>query len=108
MALTPKQRKAALDKGLAVNLAATDETKYLSPNPKAAVQLFAKPLSQAASQKELPADGRPADVPTDGQPQQTVDGKLLLQTVSAHYRQAPSTEGAKTEERLPADRKTEV
>src|SRR5215475_7086122 len=108
MALTPKQRKAALDKGLAVNLAATDETKYLSPNPKAAAQLFAKPLSQAAAQRELPADGRPADVPADGLPRQTVDRKRYRQTVSPYYRQTPPTTSTKTEELLPADRKTEV
>src|SRR5712692_3331109 len=108
MALTPKQRKVALEKGLAVNLASTDETKYLSANPKAAAQLFAKPLLQATSQKELPADGLPTDVPADGQPRHTVDRKHLRQTVSPHNRQTPPAVNIKTEEALPADRKTEV
>jgi len=108
MALTPKQRKAALEKGLAVNLASTDETKYLSANPKAAAQLFVKPLPQVTSQKELPADGRPAVVPAHGQPRQTVDRQHSRQTVSPHYRQTPRVVNIKTEEVLPADRKTEV
>jgi len=58
MALTPKQRKAALEKGLAVNLAAADDRKYRSPNPKAATQLFAKLAEATQSTGTLPADGR--------------------------------------------------
>ena len=65
MALTPKQRKAALEKGLAANIAATDETKYLNPNPKAATQLFARSLAQADKPEELPSDGRPGALPSD-------------------------------------------
>ena len=82
MALTPKQRKAALEKGLSVNLAAADDSKYRSPNPNAATQLFAKPaeVSQSTSSLPadglpvvLPADGRPSAVPADGDYRQTVD-----------------------------------
>jgi hypothetical protein len=72
MALTPKQRKAALEKGLSVNLAAADDSKYRSPNPKAAIHLFAKPI-EATQGNTLPADGRPVDVPADGVSRQTVD-----------------------------------
>ena len=55
MALSPKQRKQALEKGLAIQLAGDDE-KYLSPNPKAALQLFTRPLAESESSDELPAD----------------------------------------------------
>lgn len=73
MALTPKQRKAALQKGLSVDLATADDKKYLHPNPDAATQLFIKPPKVSQSIELLPVDGRPAVLPADGQFRQTVD-----------------------------------
>lgn len=100
MALTPKQRKVALQKGLAVNLAAADDKKYLNPNPVAASQLFTN-LPQ--STKELPADGRPVDVPADRQLRQTVDRQHYRQTGSKYYRQTGSNYETPQSARLPAD-----
>jgi hypothetical protein len=57
MALTAKQRKAALEKGLSVDLAAADDKKYLNPNPVAATQLFAKAPKTNSSIESLPSDG---------------------------------------------------
>ncbi|HEV8718014.1 MAG TPA: hypothetical protein VGX03_35010 [Candidatus Binatia bacterium] len=94
MALSPKQRKQALEKGLSVNLSG-DEEKYLSPNPKAAVQLFTRPLSESESSPELPADGLPE--------RQTVDRKGRRQTVSHHYRQTPPLLEPHEAALLPAD-----
>jgi hypothetical protein len=104
MALTPKQRKAALEKGLAVNLAADDDSKYRSPNPKAATQLFSKPAEATQPTDTLPADGRPVVLPADGRPvvlpadghyRQTVDRK--------HYRQTGSENGLQDFPSLPSD-----
>src|SRR6266404_7619709 len=61
MALTPKQRKAALEKGLSVDLAAADNKQYLNPNPVAATQLFARYVKANHRTSTLPADGRPVD-----------------------------------------------
>lgn len=102
MALTPKQRKAALEKGLSVNLAAADDSKYRSPDPKAAVQLFAK-TDEAIQDNLLPADGRPYDVPADGHYRQTVDRLRYRQTGSLHYRQTGSEKEPQNPLLLPAD-----
>jgi hypothetical protein len=102
MALTPKQRKAALEKGLSVNLTAGDDSKYRSPNPKAAIQLFVKPAEVTQANK-LPADGRPVDVPADDVSRQTVDQQHYRQTGSPHYRQTGSGIGAQKLIELPAD-----
>jgi hypothetical protein len=107
MGLTPKQRKAVLEKGLSVNLASpSDEAKYLAPNPKAATQLFAKGIKSTEDETELSADGRPEALPADRKPQQTVDRKHYRQTVSRSYRQTLSTENEKLPPPLPADRKS--
>src|SRR6476619_5088049 len=96
MGLTPKQRKAVLEKGLSVNLASpSDEAKYLAPNPKAATQLFAKGSKSTEDETALAADGRPEALPADRKPQQTVDRKHYRQTVSRSYRQTLSTENEK-------------
>ena len=95
MALTPKQRKAALRKGLSVDLAAADDKKYLNPNPVAATQLFAKLPKVNERAEELPADGRPVDVLADGQLRQTVDRQ--------HYRQTGSKMRVPESTTLPAD-----
>lgn len=89
MALTPKQRKEALQKGLSIDLAA-DEKKYLYPNPVAATQLFVKAPKANLTPETLPADGRPAALPADGQIGQTVDRQHYRQTGSKHYRQTGS------------------
>lgn len=102
MALTPKQRKAALEKGLSVNLAAADDSKYRSPNPNAATQLFAKP-AEATHTNTLPADGRPVDVPADGASRQTVDRQHYRQTGSVRYRQTGSEKAVQDLAALPAD-----
>ena len=74
MGLTPKQRKAVLEKGLSVNLASpSDEAKYLAPNPKAATQLFAKGIKSTEDETELSADGRPEALPADRKPQLPAD-----------------------------------
>lgn len=103
MALTPKQRKAALEKGLSVNLAAADDSKYRSPNPNAATQLFAKPAEATQSTSTLPADGRPVDVSADGLSRQTVDRQHYRQTGSPHYRQTGSERATQNLVELPAD-----
>jgi hypothetical protein len=87
MGLTPKQRKAVLEKGLSVNLASPpDEAKYLTPNPKAAIQLFSKSIKPTETEDGIPADGRPEALPADRKPQQTVDRKHYRQTVSRSRR----------------------
>jgi hypothetical protein len=69
MGLTPKQRKAVLEKGLSVNLASPpDEAKYLAPNPKAAIKLFSKAIKPTETEAGLPADGRPEALPADRKP----------------------------------------
>jgi hypothetical protein len=104
MGLTPKQRKAVLEKGLSVNLASpTDEAKYLAPNPKAATQLFAKRIETVEQVTELPADGRPEELPADRELQQTVDRKNYRQTVSRSYRQTASVDNETLLQTLPAD-----
>ena len=108
MALTPKQRKAALEKGFSVSLVSSDETKYLSPNPKAATQLFTKATEGNKSPVQLPADRETVALPADGLPRQTVDRQYYRQTVSTRYRQTGSSEAAENVNSLPADRKTEV
>ena len=107
MALSPKQRKQALEKGLAVNLAGDDD-KYLSPNPKAALQLFNLPEAEPQVPGELPADGLPYDVPSDRLLRQTVDRKGRRQTVSQQYRQTPPEKIAPSPDLLPADGLTAV
>jgi len=94
MALTPKQRKAALERGLSVKLATADDSKYCSPNPNSAMQLFAKSPEESKA-NVLPADGRPAALPADGISRQTVDRQ--------RYRQTGSKEAATHDVRLPAD-----
>lgn len=86
MALTPKQRKAALQKGLSVDLATADDKKYLHPNPDAATQLFIKPPKVSQSIELLPADG---------QFRQTVDRQ--------RYRSAGSVSEVPESSQLPAD-----
>ena len=113
MALTPKQRKAALEKGLSVNLAAADDSKYRSPNPNAATQLFAKPaeVSQSTSSLPadrlpvvLPADGRPSDVPADGRPVVLpADGDYRQTVDRQYYRQTGSEKAVQNLAALPAD-----
>ncbi len=103
MALTPKQRKAALEKGLSVDLAAADQKKYLNPNPMAATQLFAKAAKATSSTETLPADGLPSAVPSDRLHRQTVDRKHYRQTGSAHYRQTGSRNEIQNPISLPAD-----
>jgi len=102
MALTPRQREEALKKGLSVNLAAEDDSKYRSPDPKAAIQLFARP-AEVNKAKLLPADGRPAVLPADGVSRQTVDRQCYRQTGSPRYRQTGSKEAATNLVELPAD-----
>src|SRR5262249_42333780 len=102
MALTPRQRKAALEKGLSVNLAAADDSKYRSPDPKAAMRLFARPAEEQKSDL-LPADGRPAALPADGVSRQTVDRQPYRQTGSPRYRQTGSKESTIKLAELPAD-----
>ncbi len=77
MALTPKQRKAALEKGLSVNLAAADDSKYRSPNPNAATQLFAKPAEVSQSTSSLPSDGLRMSVCINDYIKQTDVAELL-------------------------------
>jgi hypothetical protein len=107
MALTPKQRKAALEKGLSVNLATADDSKYRSPNPKAAIQLFVKPVDITEAHS-LPTDGRPEALPADGLPRQTVDRKHYRQTGSVHYRQTGSKKQEQVAASLPADGRPEA
>jgi hypothetical protein len=115
MALTPKQRRGVLEKGLSINLTSTDDTKYLSPNPKAATQLFAKPQRQGIQPETLPSDGRPGALPSDGLLRQTVDREHYRQTVLPDYRQTvlpdyrqtPISEHSENSASLPADRLTE-
>ncbi len=66
MALTPKQRKAALEKGFSVNLATEDDAKYRSPNRAAATELFAKAADVYKNKPSLPADGVTEQLPEDG------------------------------------------
>ena len=108
MALTPKQRKAALEKGFSVNLVSSDDAKYLSPNPKAATQLFAKTPEGSKASTHLPADRQSVAFPADGLPQQTVDRQYYRQTVRTSYRQTGSEETVENISSLPADRQTEV
>jgi hypothetical protein len=103
MALTPKQRKAALERGFSVQLATPDDSKYRSPNPKAATQLFAKARKENKTPQELPADRQTAALPADGLPRQTVDRQHYRQTVSQDYRQTGSEEEHKKSKLLPAD-----
>ena len=103
MALTPKERKAALEKGFSVNLTSPDEAKYLSPNPKAATNLFAKTVDESKTSNELPADRQTVALPADGLPRQTVDRQYYRQTVSTSYRQTGSVESAENTNLLPAD-----
>src|SRR5262249_3739321 len=102
MALTPRQRKAALEKGLSVKLAAADDSKYRSPDPKAAMHLFARPAEEQKADL-LPADGRPAVLPADGVSRQTVDRQSYRQTGSPRYRQTGSKESTIKLAELPAD-----
>src|SRR5262249_4423437 len=102
MALTPKQRKAALEKGLSVNLSTDDDSKYRSPDPSAARQLFAR-SAEVTRANSLPADGRPAVLPADGVSRQTVDREPYRQTGSPRYRQTGSNEAATNIMGLPAD-----
>jgi len=87
---------------LSVNLAAADDSKYRSPNPNAATQLFAKP-AEVTQADTLPADGRPVDVPSDGVSRQTVDRQYHRQTGSARYRQTGSEKPVQNLAALPAD-----
>ena len=100
MALTPKQRKAALEKGLSTTIASPDDAKYLSPNPKAATQLFFSSKSKTVPLRILPADGMPNVEPKDKVKRQTVDRK--------YYRQTVSQAKEETGDFLPADRKSDV
>ncbi|MBM4258550.1 MAG: hypothetical protein FJ147_21960 [Deltaproteobacteria bacterium] len=100
MALTPKQRKAALEKGFAVTLASTDDTKYLSPNPKAATQLFAKVPEVSGNASSLPADGLPT-LPVDRLPRQTVDRQYYRQTVSQNVGTDRRSDGSETRAAIP-------
>jgi hypothetical protein len=109
MGLTPKQRKAVLEKGLLVNLASpSDEAKYLAPNPKAATQLFAKGIKSTEKETELPADGRPEALPADRELRQTVDRKHYRQTVRRSYRQTLAPDSQALPLLLPADRESVV
>ena len=95
MVLTPKQRKAALEKGLSVDLATTDDKKYLNPNPVAAAHLFAKPPKATQHADTLPLDGRPSALPANLQSRHTVDRQ--------HYRQAGSKRKGQKSITLPTD-----
>ncbi len=103
MALTPKQRKAALEKGFSVNLATEDDSKYRSPNRAAATELFAKAADGYKTKPSLPADGVTEQLPADGLPGQTVDRQYYRQTVSQHYRSTGSEKQLTEEIILPAD-----
>src|SRR5581483_4122403 len=103
MALTPKQRKAALEKGFSVNLATEDDSKYRSPNRIAATELFAKAADGYKPKLPLPADGVTEQLPADGLPGQTVDRQHYRQTVSQHYRQTGSEKRLAEDALLPAD-----
>jgi len=63
MAFTPKQRKAALEKGLTVDLASSDEKKYVKPNPTSATKLFAGTTEESPATELLPADREPEGKP---------------------------------------------
>lgn len=73
MALTPKQRKAALEKGFSVNLATADDSKYRSPNRTAATELFAKTGETLKNSPSLPADGMTEPLPVDRLPRLPAD-----------------------------------
>ena len=103
MALTPKQRKAALEKGFSVNLATEDDSKYRSPNRIAATELFAKAADGYKTKPSLPADGVTEQLPADGLERQTVDRQYYRQTVSQHYRQTGSEKRLADDATLPAD-----
>lgn len=109
MALTPKQRRAALARGLSVDLS-PDKTKYTNANPDAALRLFRDPVSRhdpQSSSVQQPLSGG-QELPADRLPRQTVDRKDYRQTVSPDYRQTVSPEGGSNAAPLPADRKTDV
>ena len=101
MALTPKQRKAALEKGFAVNLASPDDAKYLSPNPKAATQLFTKASEGALTGTPLPADRQSAALPADGLPRHTADRQYYRQTVSRFDESGRRSTGSGSDPEIP-------
>lgn len=103
MALTPKQRKAALEKGFSVSLASPDEAKYLSPNPQAATKLFAKTTDGGKNPSSLPADRPSVVLPVDRLPSLPADRQHYRQTVCPDYRQTGSEEGAEKSNLLPAE-----
>jgi hypothetical protein len=106
MALTPKQRKAALEKGFTVNLASSDDAKYLSPNPRAATQLFTKAAGEDKASASLPADGLSL-LPADRLPRLPADRQYYRQTVSrfagSDIRSAGSEIDSENPSLLPAD-----
>lgn len=94
MALTPKQRKAALEKGLTVELATSDDKKYMRPNPTAATKLFAPPAGEKPESESLPADP-----PI----RQTVDRQYYRQTGSRKPDDFSRENESKIAPPLPAD-----
>ena len=104
MALTPKQRKAALEKGLTVDLASSDEKKYVKPNPTAATKLFAATTVESPATELLPADRLPVTLPADPIYRQTVDREPYRQTVSRNKEDFPLRNELETAPLLPADR----
>ena len=103
MALTPKQRKAALEKGFSVNLVNADDSKYRSPNRTAATQLFARATDRPQESPLLPADRLPEPLPADRLPRLPADRQHYRQTVCQDYRQTGSEKTLETPLQLPAD-----
>ena len=64
MAFTPKQRKAALEKGLTVDLASSHEKKYVKTKSKRLQpKLFAGTTEESPATEALPADHLPGKRP---------------------------------------------
>jgi hypothetical protein len=107
MAFTPKQRKAALEKGLTVDLASSDEKKYVKPNPTAATKLFAGTTEESTEESSatvvLPVDRLPVALPADPLFRQTVDRQYYRQTVSRKESPFPLQNESVEVPLLPAD-----
>lgn len=104
MALTPKQRKAALEKGMIVDLASSDNKKYVRPNPTAAIKLFAPIAGETPDSESLPSDPLPVALPADQGFRQTVDRQYSRQTVRRKQEGFSLQNESKTDLALPADR----
>ena len=103
MGLTPKQRKAALEKGLTIDLASPNDKKYINPNPTAATKLFTATPVESPTEELLPADGLPVVLPADRLLRQTVDRQYYRQTVSRMQDDFPPSNEEKKDPPLPAD-----